>query len=82
MAAHEYVQQIEFVPVLDQLPILHAPYIDASDLDCSTVGLIAHECLTEGSVLGEAGADAVALFDHVVQHSCTNGPPKFKRMQR
>jgi hypothetical protein len=36
--------------VLDQFPILHAPYIDASHLDRRTVGLMAHECLTEGSV--------------------------------
>jgi hypothetical protein len=61
----EYFQQIEFVPLLDPLPMLRAP--DRCFASGSrTVGLTAHECLTEGSVAGEAGADALALSDHVV----------------
>jgi hypothetical protein len=44
------IEAAMLVPVLDQFPILHAPYIDASHLDRRTVGLMAHECLTEGSV--------------------------------
>ena len=50
--------------MVDQLPILHVRYIDASHLDRRTVGLIARECLTEGAVVGEVGADVVAIFDH------------------
>src|SRR5262249_49494764 len=38
------------------------------------VGLIARECLTEGAV-GEAGADAVALFDHGCAHIATGQRP-------
>ena len=71
----EYVQRIELVPVLDQLPILHAPYIATSHLVRCTVGLIAHECLTEGSVVAEAGADAVALFDHGWARTVTGQRP-------
>ena len=52
-----------------ELPVLDAPDVDASQLDRCTVGPIAHEWLAKGSVVGEAGADAIALFDHVLHHN-------------
>jgi hypothetical protein len=39
------------------------------------LGLIACECLTEGSVGGEAGADAVSLFDHGCARTVTGQSP-------
>src|SRR5215472_18822841 len=56
--------------------ILHARYIDASHLDRRTVGLIARECLTEGAVVGQAGADAVAIFDHGCARTVTGRRPR------
>jgi hypothetical protein len=35
----------------------------------NTVGPIAHEWLAKDSVVGEAGADAITLFDHVLHHN-------------
>ena len=64
----EYFQQIKFVPVFYELSVRDAPDVDASHLDRCTVGPVAHEWLAKGSVVGEAGADAIALFDHVLHH--------------
>src|SRR5262249_11842613 len=62
----EYLQEIQFVPVFDKLPVLDAPDVDAAHLDRCTIGPITHERLAKGSVVSEAGADAIALFDHVI----------------
>jgi len=55
--------------VFYELPVLNAPDVDASHLDRCIVGQIAHEWLAKGSVVGEAGADAIALFDHVIHRN-------------
>ena len=47
---------------------------DSLSVRC-TVGLIARECLTERAVVGEAGADAVALFDHGCARTVTGQRP-------
>ena len=64
-----------------ELPVVDAPDIDASHLNRSTVGPIAHERLAKGSVVGKAGAYAIALFDHVLHYNfgvgkCVEEVPK------
>src|SRR5262245_43596863 len=65
----EYFQQIQFVPVFYELPVLDAPDVDTPHLNCCTIGPVAHEWLAKGSVVGEAGADAIARFDQVLHHN-------------
>ena len=37
-------------------------------MDYCTIRLITHEGVAESSAVREAGADAIALFDHVLHH--------------
>ncbi len=50
-------------------PVTNAPDVDTAHLDRRPIGPIAHEWIAKGSAVGEAGADAVTLFDHVIHHN-------------
>src|SRR6266436_4092958 len=65
----EHFEQIELVPVFCELRILNSPDVDASQLDWGTVGAITHEWFRKGSVVRETSADAVALFDYVLNRN-------------
>ena len=56
-----------------ELPILNTPDVDAPQLHLCTIRPVAHKWVRKGSVVREAGADAVALFDYLLHHDFSIG---------